>query len=163
MIVLNIIPAGPDRPLETCDFFLQAKEVGEAERETIRYLDEVLQVEDIAIVENVQKRSACRCQERACALVKITFVEPSARSHVVEFAAGKTPMEAVRKYEVPGIVAECGGATAATAVNDRAAVYPEPDFQSQTSFRPSPLASTTARPSARHSGKPPSSRRAIRP
>ena len=55
MVVLNIIPVGPDRPLETCDFFLDSKEVGEAERETIRYLDEVLQVENIASVENVQK------------------------------------------------------------------------------------------------------------
>lgn len=55
MIVLNIIPAGPDRTLETYDFYLETKEVTEAERETIRYLDEVLQVEDIKIVESVQK------------------------------------------------------------------------------------------------------------
>lgn len=55
MIVLNIIPMGPDRTFETYDFFLETKEVTEAEKETIRYLDEVLQVEDIAIVESVQK------------------------------------------------------------------------------------------------------------
>lgn len=55
MIVLNIIPAGPDRTFETYDFFLETKEVTEAEKETIRYLDEVLQVEDIKIVESVQK------------------------------------------------------------------------------------------------------------
>lgn len=55
MIVLNIIPAGPDRTFETYDFFLETKDVTEAEKETIRYLDEVLQVEDIAIVESVQK------------------------------------------------------------------------------------------------------------
>lgn len=55
MIVLNIIPAGPDRTLETYDFFLETPEPTEAERESIRYLDEVLQVEDINIVESVQK------------------------------------------------------------------------------------------------------------
>ena len=55
MIVLNIIPAGPDRTFETYDFFLETKDVTEAEKETIRYLDEVLQVEDIAIVESVQR------------------------------------------------------------------------------------------------------------
>ncbi|MBY8975917.1 ring-hydroxylating oxygenase subunit alpha [Rhodobacteraceae bacterium NNCM2] len=55
MIVLNIIPAGPERTLETYDFFLETKEPTEAERDSIRYLDEVLQVEDIAIVESVQK------------------------------------------------------------------------------------------------------------
>lgn len=55
MIVLNIIPAGPDRTFETYDFFLETPEVTEAEKETIRYLDEVLQVEDIAIVESVQR------------------------------------------------------------------------------------------------------------
>ena len=55
MIILNIIPAGPDRTLETYDFFLETKEPNEAELESIRYLDEVLQAEDIAIVESVQK------------------------------------------------------------------------------------------------------------
>lgn len=55
MIVLNIIPAGPDRTLETYDFFLETPEPSEAELQTIKYLDEVLQVEDIAIVESVQK------------------------------------------------------------------------------------------------------------
>lgn len=55
MIILNIIPAGPDRTLETYDFFLETKEPNEAELDSIRYLDEVLQAEDIAIVESVQK------------------------------------------------------------------------------------------------------------
>lgn len=55
MIILNIIPAGPDRTLETYDFFLETSEPNEAELETVRYLDEVLQVEDINIVESVQK------------------------------------------------------------------------------------------------------------
>ena len=55
MIVLNIIPAGPDRTLETYDFFLETPEANEAELDAIRYLDEVLQVEDIGICESVQK------------------------------------------------------------------------------------------------------------
>lgn len=55
MIILNIIPAGPDRTLETYDFFLETPDPNEAELESIRYIDEVLQVEDIALVESVQK------------------------------------------------------------------------------------------------------------
>ncbi|MFK7942859.1 MAG: SRPBCC family protein [Paracoccaceae bacterium] len=55
MIVLNIIPAGPDRTMETYDFFLETPEPDAAELEAIRYLDEVLQVEDIALVESVQR------------------------------------------------------------------------------------------------------------
>ncbi|MCI5096194.1 MAG: ring-hydroxylating oxygenase subunit alpha [Rhodobacteraceae bacterium] len=55
MIVLNIIPVGPDRTLETYDFFLETPEPDEMELEAIRYLDEVLQREDIDIVESVQR------------------------------------------------------------------------------------------------------------
>lgn len=55
MIVLNIIPVGPDRTLETYDFFLETPEPNEMERDAIRYLDEVLQVEDIGLVESVQR------------------------------------------------------------------------------------------------------------
>ena len=55
MIVLNIIPVGPDRTLETYDFFLETPEADEMELEAIRYLDEVLQVEDIGLVESVQR------------------------------------------------------------------------------------------------------------
>ncbi len=55
MIVLNVIPMGPDRTLETYDFYLETPEPNEAEVEAIRYLDEVLQVEDIGLVESVQK------------------------------------------------------------------------------------------------------------
>ena len=58
MIVLNIIPAGPGRTLETYDFFLETREPDATERDAIRYLDEVLQVEDIAIVESVQRGMA---------------------------------------------------------------------------------------------------------
>ena len=55
MIVLNIIPVGPDRTLETYDFFLETPEPDASELEAIRYLDEVLQREDIGIVESVQR------------------------------------------------------------------------------------------------------------
>jgi phenylpropionate dioxygenase-like ring-hydroxylating dioxygenase large terminal subunit len=54
-IVLQIIPAGPDLTYETYDFFLESAEPNEAEFESIRYLDEVLQVEDINLVESVQR------------------------------------------------------------------------------------------------------------
>ena len=55
MIVLNIVPAGSGLTYETYDFYLGTPEPNEAEREAIRYLDEVLQAEDIAIVESVQR------------------------------------------------------------------------------------------------------------
>jgi choline monooxygenase len=55
MMVLQIIPIGPERTLETYDVFLESSEPDAAEREAIRYLDEVLQVEDIALVESVQR------------------------------------------------------------------------------------------------------------
>ena len=55
MIVLNVIPVGPDRTLETYDFFLETPEPDAMELDAIRYLDEVLQVEDIGLVESVQR------------------------------------------------------------------------------------------------------------
>lgn len=55
MIVMNIIPAGPNRTFETYDFYLETAEPVEAELDTIRYIDEVLQVEDINLVESVQR------------------------------------------------------------------------------------------------------------
>ncbi len=55
MIVLNIVPVGPDRTLETYDFFLETPDPDPMELDAIRYLDEVLQVEDISLVESVQR------------------------------------------------------------------------------------------------------------
>jgi choline monooxygenase len=55
MIVLHIIPLGVDRTLETYDFFLETPEPDDLERKAIHYLDTVLQAEDIALVENVQR------------------------------------------------------------------------------------------------------------
>jgi choline monooxygenase len=55
MIVLNVIPVGPDRSLETYDFYLETPDPDPMEQDAIRYLDEVLQVEDIGLVESVQR------------------------------------------------------------------------------------------------------------
>jgi len=55
MIVMHIIPVGPDRTLETYDFFFESAETTPAEDEAIRYIDDVLQAEDIALVESVQR------------------------------------------------------------------------------------------------------------
>ena len=55
MMVLRIVPVSHERTLETIDVFLESPEPSPAELDTIRYLDEVLQVEDIALVESVQR------------------------------------------------------------------------------------------------------------
>ena len=55
MIVLHIIPVSADRTRETYDFFLETPEPDDLEKRAIHYLDTVLQAEDIALVENVQR------------------------------------------------------------------------------------------------------------
>jgi 2Fe-2S ferredoxin len=40
----------------------------------------------------------------------VTFIEHNGAVHTVEAEAGQTLMETAIKHEVPGIVAECGGA-----------------------------------------------------
>lgn len=54
-MVFQIVPAGPDRTLETWDFYLETSEPSDAEVQSIRYIDEVLQQQDIALVESVQR------------------------------------------------------------------------------------------------------------
>ncbi|MFC0861564.1 SRPBCC family protein [Sphaerimonospora cavernae] len=54
-MVLQVIPAGPDRTLETWDFYFETAELTDAEVEAARYIDEVLQQQDISIVESVQR------------------------------------------------------------------------------------------------------------
>ena len=54
-LVMNIIPNGPDRTLETYDFFFETSEPNKQEWEAIKYIKEVLQQEDIDIVESVQR------------------------------------------------------------------------------------------------------------
>lgn len=54
-MAFQVLPAGPDRTLETWDFFLESPELTEAEVESVRYIDDVLQVQDIDLVESVQR------------------------------------------------------------------------------------------------------------
>ncbi len=54
-IVMNVVPDGPGRTRETYDFFFETAETTEAELEAIRYINDVLQAEDIALVESVQR------------------------------------------------------------------------------------------------------------
>jgi phenylpropionate dioxygenase-like ring-hydroxylating dioxygenase large terminal subunit len=57
-MVFQVVPAGPDRALETWDFFFETDRLQDAEVEAVRYIDEVLQMQDIAIVESVQRGMA---------------------------------------------------------------------------------------------------------
>jgi phenylpropionate dioxygenase-like ring-hydroxylating dioxygenase large terminal subunit len=54
-MIFQILPAGHERTLETWDFYLETPEPNEAEVESIRYIDEVLQQQDISLVESVQR------------------------------------------------------------------------------------------------------------
>jgi choline monooxygenase len=54
-MVFQILPADADRTLETWDFYLGTPEPNEAEMESIRYIDRVLQQQDISLVESVQR------------------------------------------------------------------------------------------------------------
>ncbi len=54
-MVFQIIPDGPERTREIWDFYLETAEPTEAEIDSIAYVDEVLQVQDIELVESVQR------------------------------------------------------------------------------------------------------------
>jgi len=54
-MVFQILPAGVDRTLETWDFYLETAMPNQAEVESISYIDDVLQQQDIRIVESVQR------------------------------------------------------------------------------------------------------------
>jgi phenylpropionate dioxygenase-like ring-hydroxylating dioxygenase large terminal subunit len=54
-MVFQVIPAGPEKTLETWDFFLESPELNEAEAQSVSYIDDVLQQQDIALVESVQR------------------------------------------------------------------------------------------------------------
>lgn len=54
-MVWRFIPVGPEETYEEFDFFLETDTPSEAEREAIRFIDEVLQPEDIGLVESVQR------------------------------------------------------------------------------------------------------------
>lgn len=54
-MVFQSLPAGPERTLETWDFYFDTPELTEADQDSARYIKDVLQVQDIAIVESVQR------------------------------------------------------------------------------------------------------------
>lgn len=54
-MVFQVLPAGPERTLETWDFYFETSELEDAEVQSVRYIDEVLQQQDISLVESVQR------------------------------------------------------------------------------------------------------------
>ncbi len=54
-MVLQVLPDGIDGCTEIWDFYLEDTDLTEGEVESVRYIDEVLQVQDITIVESVQR------------------------------------------------------------------------------------------------------------
>jgi choline monooxygenase len=54
-MVWKFIPTGPETTYEEFDFFFETDTPNETEQKAIEYIDKVLQVEDIALVESVQR------------------------------------------------------------------------------------------------------------
>ncbi|MEU1513844.1 ring-hydroxylating oxygenase subunit alpha [Streptomyces sp. NPDC005811] len=54
-MVLQILPAGPEHTLETWDFYFETPELSDAEVQSVTYIEDVLQQQDIALVESVQR------------------------------------------------------------------------------------------------------------
>ena len=54
-MVWRFIPVGPEETYEIFDFFFETAEPTEVELEAIRFIDDVLQPEDIGLVESVQR------------------------------------------------------------------------------------------------------------
>ena len=54
-MVWRFVPVGPEETYEEFDFFFETATPTDAEMEAIRFIDEVLQPEDIALVESVQR------------------------------------------------------------------------------------------------------------
>ncbi len=54
-MVWRFIPVGPEETYEEFDFYFETETPSEQEHEAIRFIDEVLQPEDIALVESVQR------------------------------------------------------------------------------------------------------------
>ena len=64
-------------------------------------------------------------------MVKITFVLPDDTKMEVDAEEGLTLMENARRHDVPGIVAECGGACACATCH----VYVDPAWLERTGER----------------------------
>jgi len=54
-MVWKFYPDGPEETYEEFDFFFETADVTEAEKQALAFIDDVLQVEDINLVENVQR------------------------------------------------------------------------------------------------------------
>lgn len=54
-MVFQVVPTGPETTDETWDFYFDSAELGAAEVESVSYIDTVLQQQDIALVESVQR------------------------------------------------------------------------------------------------------------
>ena len=54
-MVWRFYPVGPEETYEVFDFFFETNSPNNAEREAIKFIDETLQPEDIALVESVQR------------------------------------------------------------------------------------------------------------
>lgn len=54
-MVFQVHPDGPGRTRETWDFYLEDTELTETEKQAVHYIDDVLQPQDIALVESVQR------------------------------------------------------------------------------------------------------------
>jgi choline monooxygenase len=54
-MVWRFYPVGPEETYEVFDFFFETAEANEAEMEALKFIDEVLQPEDIGLVESVQR------------------------------------------------------------------------------------------------------------
>ncbi len=68
-MVWRFVPAGPEETYEELDFFFESAPPEEREMEAIRFIDEVLQPEDIGLVESVQRGMRTPAFERGRYLV----------------------------------------------------------------------------------------------
>ena len=68
-MVWRFIPVGPEETYEEFDFFFESAPPTEPEMEAIRFIDEVLQPEDIGLVESVQRGMRTPAFERGRYLV----------------------------------------------------------------------------------------------
>ena len=68
-MVWRFVPAGPEETYEEFDFFFESAPPTRSEMEAIRFIDEVLQPEDIGLVESVQRGMRTPAFERGRYLV----------------------------------------------------------------------------------------------